>query len=1044
MFSFKCKNCGGNLIPEPGVEGRGRCDSCFCVSIIPSITDEQRTDRHNRGIDFRRARKFDDALQEFSCIVRDNPRDAQAHWDMMLSRYGINYEKDYRSGEYIPTCDRLSQVPVYDDPDYKAALQWASPQDKPYYQQQGAHIEKIRLGMMALAAKAEAYDVFICYKDTVDGTRDQRTEDSHFAHDVYMDLTNKGYRVFFSRVTLKEEHLGQEWEPVIYAALNTAKLMLVIGTSRANIESPWVKNEWTRFLAVRSKDMSKSIITCFDGDKMTTDDIPPELAALEAINFRESTFFKNIQQTVFAHCSKREEHGSVSQRKSADNYAKRALQCLEDKDWDKADEMLEEALNLDPENGEAHLGKMLLSLKCQKVELLEQLEVPLGSNSHYSRAVRYASPERKNQLMAINQVITTRFEEATRAERYDDYVKQVKNLTTTEEADKLEKSFAEMGDYREAARYAEACRNEKKRLEAEEAKAKALRQAKEEREKKEAKLNEERRDRETQKLIKKAKRKRRRKRIRRFVLLMLILGFIAYKMGGKTYLEARDAYEQAVIYDEAGDYRKATELYFVAARADYKNAEERGLETCELWLGMEPVVLTSEEYPWWGVDDNGGLTLDYGIYDASVEFKFPTIMDGELITGISEGCFYGLEGLTSINLPANITWIGDSAFLGCVNLSAVGMEQVERIGEKAFKDCNSLTNVVLPDSCKSIGLDAFSGCNYMNNLTLNEGLEEIGVGAFYNCSSLTNLTLPSTVVSIGEVAFYNTSISNLTIMDGVQSIGERVFPDNPYLTAVTIPGSVTDVGNGAFCNCDALTTVVLNGVTNVGEEAFRDCEALTSVTFGDGLQTIGASAFAASGISGTVELPAGLTSIGYGAFINCDNIYEVYVGETTELTVGVDCFYECDGLNGAYFATGLTTLEESCFNTCRNMTWVNLPEGLVTIGRNCFAGSGIYDVNLPSTLTTIGEAAFYGCDNIQGIRVPAGVTVIESYTFAECENLWWLWFQDTLSIIRDNAVEGSGNFGSVYFSGSGDAWNNVSKGNNQAIMNASLNTDYYG
>ncbi len=1055
MAEFKCKNCGGILIPTPEDPGKGICDSCFCPGVIPSITDERRADAHNRGIDFRRARKFDEALAEFAGIVKDNPKDAEAHWDMMLCRYGINYEKDYRSGEYIPTCDRLSDISVYADPDYKAALDYAKPSLKSYYKEQAEHIEKIRLGMIALAAKAEAYDVFICFKDTDDVTK-ERTEDSHIAHEIYMELTQKGYKVFFSRVTLKEEHLGEEWEPVIYAALNTAKLMLVVGCSRDNIEAPWVKNEWTRYLAVRSKDKTKSIITCYDGKKMKVEDIPAELGALEAIDFRESTFYKYILQTVFAHCSKAVPKASAAQQKSADNYVKRALQSLEDGDWDKADKMLEEALDLDPENGDAHLGKLLLDRKCRTVEALSRESTPISRSGHYSRAVKYATIERRNQLQAIDQMIQKRIEEQRREKEYNKLVSQFDDIASAEEAEEFAAKFAKMGNYKEAATYTQSCKTkaqlfrEKAEREAEYEKTRREAEAKKKAEEAAAEAKRREEEMEAQRLerernLKKAKRVKIRKTIRRLVLFVLILGIAFYLFYGRKYVAGTEAYTLAEEYMAQGDYKNATEQYFIAAQVKYQDSEEKAYEACRLWLGWEPVILSTEEYPWWSVDEEGGLQLDYDVYDASVEFALPTVLDGELVNGIGDGCFEYNDGLKSLNLPSNYIWIGENAFSGCYNLTSITMQGMETIGESAFRDCDSITSVVLPDSCRTIGAFAFEDCDYLNNLVLNAGLTEIGEAAFRSCGSIPSVNIPSTVTSIGYEAFAYTPVVSLTIEEGADGIGERAFAECDSLTAVTVPGTVTALGDGAFFACDNLLSVVLeSGVEGIGISAFDDCYALATLSLGEGLKSIGDYAFDDTGISGTLVIPDGVNYIGVEAFNNCNALYEVYVGETSDLTVGANCFYGCQMLNGAYFGEGLVSLGDSAFDYCEAMTWVSLPEGLTYIGTWCFSNDALYSVTIPSTVTTIGEGAFNNCNNLQGVHVPGGVSIIETKTFAYCDNLWWLWFDEGLTIIRDDAVYDSNALKNVCFSGSEEAWYAVSKGNNERIINANLYPNYTG
>mgnify|MGYP002513893807 CR=1 FL=1 len=91
------------------------------------------------------------------------------------------------------------------------------------YREEAKTIEEIRKGIIEVSNQEEPYDIFICYKETaIDG---QRTLDSVLAQDIYTELTRMGYRVFFSRITL-EDKLGMDYEPYIFAALNSSKVMV--------------------------------------------------------------------------------------------------------------------------------------------------------------------------------------------------------------------------------------------------------------------------------------------------------------------------------------------------------------------------------------------------------------------------------------------------------------------------------------------------------------------------------------------------------------------------------------------------------------------------------------------------------------------------------------------------------------------------------------------------------------------------------------------------------------------------------------------------
>ena len=141
----------------------------------------------------------------------------------MLCRYGIEYVDDPKTGKKIPTCHRTQYKSIFDDVDYQAAIENSDVIAKKMYQDEAEVINRIQKGILSISQKEEPFDVFICYKETDNSGK--RTRDSVIAQQIYEELTQKKYKVFFSRVTL-ESKLGTQYEPYIFAALNSAKIML--------------------------------------------------------------------------------------------------------------------------------------------------------------------------------------------------------------------------------------------------------------------------------------------------------------------------------------------------------------------------------------------------------------------------------------------------------------------------------------------------------------------------------------------------------------------------------------------------------------------------------------------------------------------------------------------------------------------------------------------------------------------------------------------------------------------------------------------------
>ena len=184
---------------------------------------------------------------------------------------------DPATGKKVPTCHRSNFESVLEDSNFEQTLENADAIARKVYREEAKQIEELRKGIIEVSSKEEPYDIFICYKETDENG--ERTMDSVIAQDVYSALTDKGYRVFFSRITL-EDKLGQEYEPYIFAALNSAKVMLTVGTDYEHFNAVWVKNEWSRFLKLMEKDKSKHLIPCYKG--IDAYDMPKEFAKLQA------------------------------------------------------------------------------------------------------------------------------------------------------------------------------------------------------------------------------------------------------------------------------------------------------------------------------------------------------------------------------------------------------------------------------------------------------------------------------------------------------------------------------------------------------------------------------------------------------------------------------------------------------------------------------------------------------------------------------------------------------------------------------------------
>ena len=420
------------------------------------------------------------------------------------------------------------------------------------------------------------------------------------------------------------------------------------------------------------------------------------------------------------------------------------------------------------------------------------------------------------------------------------------------------------------------------------------------------------------------------------------------------------------------------------------------------------------------------LTAFYG--ECASEDNRCLVVDGIL------KCFASV-GLTEYTIPDNVIKIDDSVFENCNSLTSITIpDSVTEIGNNAFANCTSLSSVIIPDSVTSIGERAFIGCDSLTSVAIGSGVTTIGDLAFYECSNITSITIPDSVTSIGDRAFYNcTSLSSVTIGSGVTTIGNKAF-ENCYsltafygecasednrclvvdgilkcfapagLTEYNIPDGVTTIGDYAFGNCDSLISITIpDSVTTIGNEAFAASSGLTSVTIGSGVTTIGDNTFASCFNLSNVNIPDSVTAIGERAFHSCRSLTNVTIPDSVT-TIGDNAFAGCDSLTSVTIGSGVTTIGDNAFSACKSLSSVNIPDSVTSIGEKAFSGcTSLSSVTIPNSVTTIGKSIFSNCTNLKNVIIGNGITTIEKDAFYRCTNLTGVTIGSGVTTIGDNA-----------------------------------------
>ena len=420
------------------------------------------------------------------------------------------------------------------------------------------------------------------------------------------------------------------------------------------------------------------------------------------------------------------------------------------------------------------------------------------------------------------------------------------------------------------------------------------------------------------------------------------------------------------------------------------------------------------------------IKINSSVFSGNTNLTAVTLPAG--LVEIGAYAFNGCQNLASVTLPESLTTLGYSAFKACKLLKTIKIPSgVTAIPDQCFDGCSSLENVTIPEGVTTIGDYAFGYCK-LNALTLPESLEKIGGYAFTGNKSLKSVNIPAKVKTIETQAFNSCGLTELVIQEGVQAIGYNTFGSNS-LRNLTLPSTIKSIGNYAFLYNNNLQSITCNAVTpptlgddafyestiqdvkvplasiaayrkaygwkdfsnyyggeeiidgvayridDKGAYAFRHCSNITRVTLPDGLTTLGEGAFQQCEALVTADLmnPMEITSIPRYAFDGCSGLRNVYLPFFIE-AVGDYAFRGCASLRQIQFVAPTKTIGAYAFSGCRSLKSLDLfkCENFTTIGSYAFSGcTSLKSLNLPKSLETIGEYAFSGCQAISVICSPS-------------------------------------------------------------------------
>ncbi len=344
---------------------------------------------------------------------------------------------------------------------------------------------------------------------------------------------------------------------------------------------------------------------------------------------------------------------------------------------------------------------------------------------------------------------------------------------------------------------------------------------------------------------------------------------------------------------------------------------------------------------------------------------------------IGNWAFGGCTNLTKITIPNNVKEIWGRAFYNCTKLSAISLpNSLEFIETDVFTNTayfnnssnwdngvlyignyliKAKTNISGSYSIKSgtvcASEEAFKGCNNLKTVVIPNGFRRISNSMFADCSSLTAVTIPNSVISIGYGAFLRcTYFSNISIPDSVSEIDSSAFYDTAYYN------------NSANWK---------NNLLYIGKHLIEAKNNITDCTIAEGTLTIAKNAFGLSNKLINLILPKSLKYMSTFCLGGCYNLLNITVDNNNNYFTTID---------GVLFDKNLTTLIK--YPPAKTNTTYSVPNGVQILGEDSFNYcSNLKEVILPDSLKTIADYAFSETANLALVHIPSSVTHIGERIF---------------------------------------------------------------
>lgn len=477
---LKCKTCGNVIDLSSAVNGVVECDSCFNRYTVPkkeaspAALSFLRQGEHDLDTG-----RFDDAYKAYEKAKEYDDKEPEAYWGMALAEFKVQYLKDVVNSRLQPICHEFTNKVFVKNKNFQAALKHATDEQKSEYKKKAEDIDHIRAEFLKFKQQELNYDCFLCVKvsntdsEQVEKSKKNWTSDARNAEEIYELLKRRGFAPFFSEREIRGR-AGADYEAMILYALYTCETMLVVCNNDEYLQTPWVKNEFTRFkeLVNNKEKESDSLTIVYEGSPI--EKLPGFIGKIQGIDYGRSDASADIVEFVKNHTpfarAKREESKRKNEKQTQEIFGKiekqekfvqqleeqlknvgsntvagasstvktllvRANQEMEMENFEKATNFLEMVLERAPENSDAWWGLFLCDFKNRlgNKDLSYESIGKIVGNKNFGNAKRYASGDCKVKIDAFREKLKDRLTQLEDdAETEKDELETAKNELETE------------------------------------------------------------------------------------------------------------------------------------------------------------------------------------------------------------------------------------------------------------------------------------------------------------------------------------------------------------------------------------------------------------------------------------------------------------------------------------------------------------------------------------------------------------------------------------------------------------------------------------